>query len=87
MIGTTNAEAPEVGAHVIPHPGLTWCNRPVPTVPHTVVAVHDYRPALPVVLVTVQPTHVLEHLTADGHPVNPEHGAILDRDEYRRADA
>lgn len=80
---TDTRPAPIVGDRVTPRAGLIWCNRPVPMVPHVVVAVHDYRPeGIPdECIVVLQDAVVHDYLVASGHPVNREHGVYAGLDD------
>jgi hypothetical protein len=82
-MNTATDPAPTVGDRVTPRAGLTWCNHPVPMVPHVVVAVHDYRPeGIPgECIVVLQDAAVHDYLVASGHPVNPDYGIYAGLDD------
>lgn len=68
---------PKLGDRVIPGPGLMWHGRPIPRIPHTVVAIHDYRPQLPDCIVIVHESVVHHYLLMDGFEINPSFGVPL----------
>jgi hypothetical protein len=76
---------PDVGDTIIPKPGKLWGLSTVPTVPHTVKKVDDYRfseagPIADVVMI-VEETRAYNQAVADGDNTGPDYGIHIGMDE------